>query len=150
MPADGRLRVLVLGGTGVFGSRLCRLLAGDPRIALTIAARSRSEVDALAAELGIAGLAFDWRRDLDRVLAGGVHDVVVHVAGPFQGQDYAVAELCIRHRVHYVDLADDAAFVCGIERLDAVAKAAGVLVCAGASTASPTGTSMTPSPRCGS
>ena len=135
MPADGRLRVLVLGGTGVFGSRLCRLLAGDPRIALTIAARSRSEVDALAAELGIAGLAFDWRRDLDRVLAGGVHDVVVHVAGPFQGQDYAVAELCIRHRVHYVDLADDAAFVCGIERLDAVAKAAGVLVCAGASTA---------------
>ncbi len=26
-----RVRVLVLGGTGVFGSRLCRLLAGRPR-----------------------------------------------------------------------------------------------------------------------
>lgn len=135
MAADGRLRVLVLGGTGVFGSRLCRLLAGDPRIALTVAARSRPEVDALATGLGIAGLAFDWRRDLDRVLAQGDHDALVHVAGPFQGQDHAVAELCIRHRVHYVDLADDAAFVCGIERLDAAAKAAGVLVCAGVSTA---------------
>lgn len=135
MPADGRLRVLVLGGTGVFGSRLCRLLAGDPRIALTIAARSRSEVDALAAELGTRGLAFDWRRDLDRILAQGDHDALVHAAGPFQGQDYEVAELCIRHRMHYIDLADDAAFVCGIERLDTAAKGRGVLVCAGASTA---------------
>ncbi|MCX7365654.1 MAG: DUF4166 domain-containing protein [Alphaproteobacteria bacterium] len=135
MPADGRFRVLVLGGTGVFGSRLCRLLAGDPNIALTLAARNRSEVDVLAAELGAAGLVLDWRRDLDRVLSGGNHDALVHVAGPFQGQDHAVAELCIRHRVHYVDLADDAAFVCGIEGLDAAAKAAEVLVCAGASTA---------------
>lgn len=135
MPADGRFRVLVLGGTGVFGSRLCRLLAGDPRIALTLAARSQPEVDRLAAELGVAALAFDWRRDLDRVLAAGDLDALVHAAGPFQGQDYAVAELCIRHRVHYVDLADDAAFVCGIDRLDARARAADVLVCAGASTA---------------
>ena len=55
--------------------------------------------------------------DLDRVLGEGGHDVVVHVAGPFQGQDYAVAELCIRHGVHYLDLADDSAFVRGIDRL---------------------------------
>jgi hypothetical protein len=60
---------------------------------------------------------------------------LVHVAGPFQGQDYSAAELCIRHRVHYIDLADDAAFVCGIDRLDAAAREAGVLVCSGASTA---------------
>jgi hypothetical protein len=43
---------------------------------------------------------------------------VVHAAGPFQGQDYSVAELCIRHRVHYVDLADDSAFVRDINRLN--------------------------------
>ena len=53
------MRVLVLGGTGVFGSRLCRLLAADPAIALTIAARDRAAVDALAHELGVAGRAFD-------------------------------------------------------------------------------------------
>lgn len=129
------MRVLVLGGTGVFGSRLCRLLAGDRAIALTIAARNGGAVDALARELGAAGRALDWRSDLDRVLGEGGHDVVVHTAGPFQGQDYGVAECCIRHGVHYVDLADDAAFVHGIDRLYDAALKADVLVCAGASTA---------------
>lgn len=129
------MRVLVLGGTGVFGSRLCRLLAGDPAIALTVAARDHVAVDALARELGVAGRAFDWRRDLDRVLGEGGHDVVVHAAGPFQGQDHGVAECCIRHGVHYLDLADDAAFMHGIDRLHDAALKAGVLVCAGASTA---------------
>lgn len=127
--------MLVLGGTGVFGGKLCRLLANDPLIALTAGARDGAKVEAIAAELGIAGLVLDWQRDLDRVLALHPFDVLVHVAGPFQGQDYAVAETCIRHGVHYLDLADDRAFVCGIDRLDAAAKAAGLLVCSGASTA---------------
>jgi NAD(P)-dependent dehydrogenase (short-subunit alcohol dehydrogenase family) len=129
------LRVLVLGGTGVFGSRLCRLLAGDPAITLSIAARNGAAVDAMARQLGVAGLAFDWRSDLDRVLGEGGHDAVVHTAGPFQGQGHGVAELCIRHRVHYLDLSDDAAFVRGIDRLNEAALQAGVLVCSGASTA---------------
>ena len=121
------MRVLVLGGTGVFGSRLCRLLAGDPGPTLTIAARDRAAVDALARDLGVIGRAFDWRRELDGVLGEGGHDVVVHAAGPFQGQDYSVAECCIRHGVHYLDLADDAAFVQGIDRLHDAALDAGVL-----------------------
>ena len=122
----------------MFGSRLCRLLAGDPAIAITVAARDRAKVEALARELGVAGLVVDWRRDgggdLDRELASGRFDALVHVAGPFQGQDYAVAEICIRHRVHYLDLADDRAYVCGVDRLDVSARAAGILVVAGAST----------------
>ena len=129
------MRVLVLGGTGVFGSRLCRLLAGDPGLTLTIAARDPVAVDALARELGVAGRVFDWRSKLDSVLGEGGHDVAVHAAGPFQGQDYGVAACCIRHGVHYLDLADDAAFVQGIDRLHDAALKAGVLVCAGASTA---------------
>ncbi|HLG47506.1 MAG TPA: DUF4166 domain-containing protein [Reyranella sp.] len=128
-------KVLVLGGSGVFGSRLCRLLADDPRLAVTAAGRERERLRPLEKDLDIATMAFDWRRDLDRVLGEQRFDALVHVAGPFQGQDYAVAELCIRHRVHYLDLADDAAFACGIEKLDEAAKAAGVLVCSGASTA---------------
>lgn len=129
------MRTLVLGGTGVFGGRLCRLLANDPLIDLTIGARNAARVDALSVELGIDGLTLDWHSDLDRVLASKQFDALVHVAGPFQGQDYAVAEACIRHGVHYLDLSDDRAFVCGIERLDAAAREAGVLVCSGASTA---------------
>ncbi len=129
------MRTLVLGGTGVFGGRLCRLLGHDPLIELTTGARDGAKVETMAAELGIAGLVLDWRRDLDRILASGRFDAVVHVAGPFQGQDYAVAESCIRYGVHYLDLSDDRAFVCGIGRLDAAAREAGVLVCSGASTA---------------
>jgi len=59
---------------------------------------------------------------------------VIHAAGPFQGQDYAVAEACIDAGVHYVDLADGRAFVCGIEALDSRARGRGVLVVSGAST----------------
>jgi nucleoside-diphosphate-sugar epimerase len=95
---NGRLRVLILGGTGVFGSRLCRLLVADPTVVLTVAGRDRVRVDALAGELGISGLVFDWRRDLDRLLEERGYDALVHLAGPFQGQDYGVADLCIRHR----------------------------------------------------
>lgn len=101
---------------------------------ITVAARDRAKVEALARELGAAGLVLDWRRDLDRELASGRFDALIHVAGPFQGQDYAVAETCVRHRVHYLDLADDRAYVCGIDRLDSSARTAGVLVVAGAST----------------
>jgi hypothetical protein len=128
-------KVLILGGSGVFGSRLCRLLADDPRLTLTAAGRERGRLEPLAKELGIATVTLDWRRDLDRVLGERRFDALVHLAGPFQGQDYAVGESCIRHGVHYLDLADDAAFVCGIEKLDEAAKTAGVLVCSGASTA---------------
>ena len=37
-----RLRVLVLGGYGTFGSRLVRLLADDARLHLIVAGRSLS------------------------------------------------------------------------------------------------------------
>ncbi|MFZ5778945.1 MAG: DUF4166 domain-containing protein [Pseudomonadota bacterium] len=128
------MRVLVLGGTGVFGSRFCRLLAGTPGVALTVAARDHAAVASFAREIGADGRAFDWRTALDHVLRHGGFDVLVHAAGPFQGQDYGVAELCVRYGIHYIDLADDAAFVQGIDRLDACAKEAGVLICSGAST----------------
>lgn len=122
----------------MFGSRLCRLLADDPAVAVTIAARDAAKVGALARELEVAGLTLNWRRDgrgdLDRELAAGRFDALVHAAGPFQGQDYSVAETCVRHRVHYLDLADDRAYVCGIDRLDAAARSAGILAVAGVST----------------
>ena len=133
--SDGRFSVLILGGTGVFGSRLCRLLADDPQIFLTVAARDRAKVEAAAKEYGAASLVVDWQRTLDGALETGRFDALVHVAGPFQEQGYAVAEACIRHGVHYLDLSDDRAFVCGIDRLDASAKDADLLVCSGASTA---------------
>lgn len=60
-------------------------------------------------------------------------DLVIHTAGPFQGQDYKVPLACIEAGCHYIDLADDRRFVCDIGRLDEPARAKNVLVVTGAS-----------------
>jgi hypothetical protein len=60
--------------------------------------------------------------------------ILINAAGPFQGQDYRLARSCIAAGVHYIDLADARAFVCGISALDAEARRAGTLVVSGAST----------------
>jgi hypothetical protein len=58
---------------------------------------------------------------------------VVNASGPFQGQDYRVAEACVQAGCHYIDLADGREFVTGIDVLNARAIHAGVLVTSGAS-----------------
>ncbi len=60
-------------------------------------------------------------------------DVLIHTAGPFQGQDYSVARAAIEAGCHYIDLADGREFVVGIGSLTALAAAAGVTVISGAS-----------------
>ena len=60
--------------------------------------------------------------------------VIIHTAGPYQDQDYRVAEACIAAGCHYIDLADGRDFVAEFDRLDASAKRAGVILVSGAST----------------
>ncbi len=60
--------------------------------------------------------------------------VAINTVGPFQNADYRVAKACIDAGVHYIDLADSYAFVTGITRLDAAARARGVAIISGAST----------------
>ena len=43
-----RFPILVLGGYGVFGSRICRRLARDPGIRLIIAGRSAARAESMA------------------------------------------------------------------------------------------------------
>jgi len=128
-------RVLVLGGYGHFGGRICRALAGDPSMRLTVAGRDAARAEAFAAPLGASAVGLDHgSAEFARRLAEIRPDLLIHTAGPFQGQDYSVAEACIAAGVHYVDLADGRAFVGGIDRLDASARSRGVLVVSGAST----------------
>ena len=130
-------RVLILGGYGNFGSHIARSLAPEAGIKLLIAGRSLERAEVMAASLGAANapeaLAIDIAGDLDAAFAGAVPDMVIHAVGPFQEQGYGVAEACIRHGSHYVDLADGRAFVAGIKELDAAALEAGMLVVSGAS-----------------
>jgi saccharopine dehydrogenase-like NADP-dependent oxidoreductase len=129
--------VLVLGGSGFFGERICQALARNPDVRLLLAGRKLDKVMRVAQTIGLrpeqamsvdaaeAGLA-------NRLRERGV-DTVIHTAGPFQGQDYTVARAAIEAGCHYIDLADGRGFVAGIDQLDALARSRGVTVVSGAS-----------------
>ncbi|WP_409284987.1 saccharopine dehydrogenase family protein [Pseudomonas protegens] len=134
------LRVLVVGGYGNFGSIVCRYLIQTPGVHLLISGRDprklAAKVQALQAEGGQP--CEGWCGDamgpqwVPALKALDVH-WVIHTAGPFQGQSYAVAQGCIEAGVNYCDLADCRQFVGGIGVLDAQARAAGVTLLSGCS-----------------
>jgi saccharopine dehydrogenase-like NADP-dependent oxidoreductase len=131
------LRVVVIGATGVFGSRVARGLAHDLRFSLILAGRRLSSLEALCASIGdpqarVARLDVD-SDDFHEALARLQPQLVIHTAGPFQRQDYRVAEACLVCGSDYIDLADGRDFVCGFERLDERARLAGLLLVTGAS-----------------
>lgn len=128
--------VLILGGYGVFGGQVARMLARDGDKRVLIGGRSGEKAAAFAAELGpgaAAGIAVDATKGIGPALAATGARMVVHAAGPFQGQDYGVARACIDSGVDYVDLADGRAFVEGLSTLDDAARRGGSLAVTGAS-----------------
>lgn len=127
---------IVLGGYGNFGRKVVAALAGDRSYRVIVAGRDLQKARAVAQEAGssaeaaaLDGRATSFATELQRLGA----NVVVHTAGPFQGQDYLVARACIEARAHYVDLADARAYVCGIDGLDQAARSNDVLIASGAS-----------------
>lgn len=136
------LKILVIGGTGAFGSRLCDLLARDGH---TVSAASRhAPSEPLPA--GVTHVTFDRDAfggktstaapDDPDSLTGW--DVIVDAAGPFHayGPDpYHIARAAIAGGSHYFDLSDNAGFCTGIAELDAAARTAGVAVLSGLSSA---------------
>jgi hypothetical protein len=134
------MKVLVLGGYGTFGERLCRILAADPRIELVVAGRDLGKAEAVRAQLerstAHAAAAVDRDGDLGAALRLHAPDVLVDATGPYQAygeRPYRAVEACIAGGVHYLDLADDAAFVEGVAALDSRARAEGIYALAGVS-----------------
>jgi NAD(P)-dependent dehydrogenase (short-subunit alcohol dehydrogenase family) len=118
------MRAVVVGGTGNFGARICRALAADGGLEVIAAARTGA-----AARLDLDSP--DFAGDLAKLAPG----LVIHCAGPFQGQDYRVALASLAAGAHYLDLADARAFVARFaDALDAPARAAGRIALSGAST----------------
>lgn len=127
------MRVVVIGGYGNFGARICRALAAEHDIEVIAAARNPGVVDSRARirgeRLDVASPAFP---DALAALAPGI---VIHCAGPFQGQDYRVAAAALAARAHYIDLADGRRFVADFAgRFGEEARAAGLAAVSGAST----------------
>src|SRR5215475_11205721 len=129
--------VLVLGGYGFFGGRISSVLAKNPAVRLLIGGRSADSARYMAQELGLPSdhaVCIDaTNSQLQQTLKELRIGTVIHTAGPFQGQDYAVARAAINAGCHYIDLADGRQFVTGIEVLDAAARERDLTVTSGAS-----------------
>lgn len=141
-PGSRNHRVVVLGGYGHFGAKISRGLARDCGVELVVAGRSRERGEAFKHELQqsnpkgtVRAAVLDHSApDFRRALRALAPSIVLHTAGPFQGQDYRVAEACVELGSHYIDLADGRGFVTGFSTLDAAARHRGVLLVTGAST----------------
>jgi hypothetical protein len=128
--------VLVLGGYGNFGARIVAELARDPDLQIWIGGRNLEKASAFAKSIGgnVEPIAIDHdASNFPERVATLKPTVVIHTAGPFQGQGYNVARACIEARVHYVDIADGRDFVAAIDELNDEAQRQDCLVVAGAS-----------------
>jgi len=130
---DSSRIINVLGGYGIFGGRVAEALAREPACRVRVAGRSTRIGANFAERIGAEFHQCDLgdRDALKRAIDGSF--LVIHSAGPFQGADYHVAELCLEAGAHYLDLADAREFVAGIGRLDGQARSRGLLAVSGVS-----------------
>ncbi len=133
------MKLLVLGGYGVFGGRLARLISDMPELEVLICGRDPERAAAFCATCDGPARFRPLRLDraaIAQALAVERPDLVVDASGPFQlyGEDcYGVVRACIAARTDYMDFADGADFVSGVSRFDADARAAGIHVLSGVS-----------------
>jgi NAD(P)-dependent dehydrogenase (short-subunit alcohol dehydrogenase family) len=125
------MRVVVIGGLGNFGARICTRLAQEPGIEVIATSRRPTSQAGFAdtAALDTGGPSF--AKDLKALGP----DLVIHFAGPFQGQDYRVALASMGCHAHYIDIADGRDFVTGfVGAVGSTAEAVGRFAITGAST----------------
>lgn len=133
------MKILILGGYGVFGGRLARLLSDLHGVELLICGRNlqaaQAFCDSYSGAPTVRALRLD-RAEVAAALKAEQPALVVDASGPFQDYGalgYQLVEACIAARIPYLDFADAADFVFGIDRYDAQAKAAGIFVLSGVS-----------------
>lgn len=131
-------RVVVLGGYGVFGSRIVRSLIQHAGLEVIVAGRNARAAESFCATLpekrGRAAALDCHARDCVERLHALRPTVVVDAVGPFQERNHALARGCAERGIHYVDLADCRPYVCSVAELDSLARERGVLIVSGAST----------------
>jgi hypothetical protein len=140
-PMAERPRVLIAGGSGVFGRLLAHELLRTTSVDLILAGRGlRTAVEACR-ELGTPdrtsaiALDLDDRESLTRAARGCV--AVACAAGPFQKLSRELPMAAVRAGAHWVDISDHQGWVVPIlddPTLDAAARGAGLAVIPGLST----------------
>jgi hypothetical protein len=129
-------RIFIIGGYGNFGQYIARALNANPMIKLIIGGRHLEKANHLRQDLNnieIETVQCDIFDNFAETLGKIKPQVVIHTSGPFQMQNYQVAQACLEHGVHYIDLADSRDFVSNIGQFNDEALAKKILICSGAS-----------------
>jgi hypothetical protein len=125
-------KIVVIGGYGTFGSLISEQLLNSASV--VIAGHNQHIGGKYAASIGAE---FVWCdiNDKNSVQTAISHAaVVINASGPFRPNDYFVPQACIEAKCHYIDLADNRAYVKEFRQLHDEAKSNGVFACTGAST----------------
>lgn len=133
-------RILVLGGYGHFGKRVCELLSKETHLEILIGGRRLAKAEELANKIknqdpkaNVIPYEIDWEAPhFEQKLKESRAFIVIHTASPFFTQDYTVPKACIALKMHYIDSADTREFVVNIGQLDEQAKNNEVIVVSGA------------------
>jgi Domain of unknown function (DUF4166)/Saccharopine dehydrogenase NADP binding domain len=133
------VKILILGGYGVFGGRLAELLGDISGIEIVVCGRNLPQAAAFCAgykgRAAVRPLKLD-RKDIVEGLYAERPNLVVDASGPFQNygaNGYGVIIACIAAGINYLDFADAADFVFGVSQFDREAKEAGIFVISGVS-----------------
>lgn len=138
------MRILILGGYGVFGGRLAVLLKDLPNVEIYICGRNLVRATNFCNDYEGPAKAIPLcvnRNDLSDTLLKVKPDVLVDASGPFQlyGNDdknddpYTVIKSCIKAGINYMDLADGADFVFGVANFNIEAKTSDIFILSGVS-----------------
>lgn len=136
-----RPRVLLVGATGEFGSRLARRLARFGNTGLVVTSRDAARARCLAHKLtgdtgnaAVSAIPFTRGKDDAALFAALKPALVIDASGPFQTACYDTARAAIANGAHWIDLADADAYILGFAgALDAAARQQGVTAATGAS-----------------
>jgi hypothetical protein len=134
-------RVLIVGGSGVFGRHLAWEILATTNVKLILAGRDREALTRACRSLDAPGRTEARVLDLtdpeafSRSASGCF--AIVCAAGPFQTLDRGLPRLAIAAGAHWLDIGDDPAWVLSLLKdaaLDAAARGAGLAVIPGVST----------------
>lgn len=134
-------RVLIMGGTGVFGKRLARHLARFEGIELFVSSRTAAKAEQFVATLKADmpalcahGIDLDHQKNLKEQLEVIKPFAVIDCSGPFQSATYEAPRVIISSGAHLIDLADARNYLANFaSNLDDLAQKYGVSALTGAS-----------------
>lgn len=134
-------RVLIIGGTGVFGQKLCHHIAKNFDLDLIISSRSENNAINWVHKLkrfypskNFEYAVLNTKQNLDEVLNVVAPDVTIDCSGLFQSANYDIAKAAISAGSHFIDMADAPNYLDEFSNaLDEAAKAKNVSCVSGAS-----------------